>query len=210
MRHPRRLGPWATVAGLVSLAAGAVVWGLFDAPVTTHPTTSGAAIRTIRAAAAGTSSTATVPATPGPTRPAPRSPVVCPTPPPSVPGLVGGSYCGPTPTSGNGDGPEGECTGGETAPPCGPGAVAGQYYDYTLPQSCTGVVEFDGRQWVSELPPPSDGPPIDVWMELQPTGQRAGWISPRGAVGFQPDDGQPLRSCSAPTPAPEAGAAQAA
>ena len=72
--------------------------------------------------------------------------------------------------------------------------MVGRYYAYTLPGTCGGLVDFDGRQWVSELPPPTPVPAFDVWMRLGPTG--LGWISPRGAVGFMPYDGQALAGCT--------------
>jgi len=120
------------------------------------------------------------------------SPTSCPTDV-STPSMPYGKYCGPQPIAGNGLGPDGVCTGAETAPPCGPGAVAGQYYAYTLPgydpaPGCDGLIYFDGRRWLSELPPPdTDSPaaPQYVWMALQADG-RLGFISPNGAVGFDP------------------------
>ncbi len=129
-----------------------------------------------------------------------------PVPPPcptgaSVPSMATGSYCGPRPPAGNGLGPDGECTGRESAPPCGPGAVPGHYYAYTMPGSCSGLVVFDGRRWVSELPPPTPVPAFDVWMRLT-SGGALGWISPRGAVGFRPYTGRPLLACSGSTVRP--------
>ena len=34
---------------------------------------------------------------------------------------------------------------------------SGQFYSYTVPGTCTGPLTFDGKQWVSELPPPKLG-----------------------------------------------------
>ena len=118
----------------------------------------------------------------------------------ATPSFATGSFCGPAPVRGNGHGPDGECTGTgpDTAPPCGPGAVPGRYYDVTLPGDCTGKVIFDGRVWLSELPPPFPVAPFNVWMALQSGGASAGFISPSGSVGFQPYHGQPVGTCTAP------------
>lgn len=117
---------------------------------------------------------------------------------PTAPTFVGGSFCGPPPPAGNGFGPGGVCTGRETAAPCGPGVVPGRYYAYTVPGSCTGLIIFDGRRWVSELPPPSPVAPFHMWLRLGPNGQSLGSISPDGAVGYVPYTGQPLRACQTP------------
>jgi hypothetical protein len=109
---------------------------------------------------------------------------------------MNGSFCGPIPPPGNGLGPNGECTGAETAPPCGTGVVVGRYYAYTLPGTCDGVIVFDGRRWDSELPPDHRVPDMNVWMRLGGA-STAGFISPNGAVGFRPDAGAPPPSCDA-------------
>lgn len=105
-----------------------------------------------------------------------------------------GSYCGPDPGAGDGAGPDGTCNGTEQAPPCGPGVIPGRYYAYTMPGTCSGLVTFDGRQWVSELPPPSPTADYFVWIRLDPRGS-VGWISPSGAVGLTPYVGQVLGGC---------------
>jgi hypothetical protein len=109
--------------------------------------------------------------------------------------MATGTYCGPPPPNGNGAGPNGTCNGTETVPPCGPGVVPGRYYAYTMPGTCSGLVIFDGKQWVAELTPPRPVADFDVWMRLEPDGS-LGWIGPDGAVGFQPSTGQPLPQCS--------------
>lgn len=125
----------------------------------------------------------------------PPAPVPPPCPAHSTrPSWQTGRYCGPAPHAGNGLGPNGECSGFETAPPCGPGVVVGRYYTYTLPGRCDGRIVFDGRLWDSELPPPTNGPDQYVWMRLDASGG-LGFISPEGAVGFTPDTGQPPPSC---------------
>jgi hypothetical protein len=111
-----------------------------------------------------------------------------------TPTMATGSYCGPAPHAGNGAGPDGTCTGTETTPPCGPGVVPRRYYAYTMPGTCKGLITFAGKQWVSELPPPSAEPDFYVWMSLGPNGG-LGWIGPNGAVGFQPYVGQALKAC---------------
>lgn len=123
----------------------------------------------------------------------PSAPAPCPTGS-DLPRIVGGRYCGPNPPAGDGSGPGGECTTLDTSPPCGPGVVPGRYYAYTLPGTCSGLVVFDGRQWLSELPPPTPVPAMEVWMALTAHGG-AGFISPSGSVGFVPYTGQPLPSC---------------
>lgn len=110
------------------------------------------------------------------------------------PTFTGGQLCIGEAPAGNGLGPDGACTGRETAPPCGPGAGRGRYYPYTLPLRCDGVAHFDGRTWISQLPPPSDGGAIRVWMRLTEA-DSLGFVSPRGAVSFRPDTGEPRRTC---------------
>ena len=122
--------------------------------------------------------------------------VSCP-PHPTAPTFLG-TFCGPPPPAGNGLGPGGECTGRETAAPCGPGVVPGRYYAYTVPGSCTGLIYFDGRRWVSELPPPSAVAPFHMWMRLDRSGQVLGSIGPEGAVGYVPYAGQPPHACQTP------------
>lgn len=104
-------------------------------------------------------------------------------PPITFPDLVDGTFCGPPPGPGIGNGLDGSCLGTETAPPCGPGMVAGRYYAYTLISSCANDY-IDGRWWRNELPGGSG--PLDVWVSVNATGSGAGWIGPNGAVGFEP------------------------
>jgi len=112
----------------------------------------------------------------------------------TTPSTVGGRFCGPSPGPGNGSGPDGVCSGTETVPPCGHGVIPDRYYAYTMPGTCDGLVTFDGRRWVSELPPPSPSPDFDVWIRLG-VGGSVRWISPSGAVGLAPYVGQPLSGC---------------
>ena len=117
------------------------------------------------------------------------SPVpVC--PPIKFPEWVGGTFCGPPPGPGNGNGLDGSCLGSETAPPCGPGMVAGRYYAYTLINSCTNDY-IDGRWWSSGLQGGSGS--LNVWISVDSAGNGAGWIGPNGAVGFKPST---AASCS--------------
>ncbi len=110
------------------------------------------------------------------------------------PSMATGRFCGPTPGPGNGLGPGGECTGQETGPPCGAGVVPGYFYAFTVPGTCDGLVLFDGRRWVSELPPPKPVPNFDVWIQLGTDGS-VRWIAPRGSVGLEPSTGQPSGTC---------------
>ncbi len=111
-------------------------------------------------------------------------------PPITFPEWVGGHFCGPAPGPGSGHGLDGSCLGTETAPPCGPGMVAGRYYAYTLISSCANDY-IDGRWWRNELPGGSG--PLDVWVSVNATGTGAGWIGSNGAVGFEPST---ATSCS--------------
>jgi hypothetical protein len=115
-------------------------------------------------------------------------------PPCSTPTWAGGSYCGPPPQPGNGGGPGGGCSGHETAPPCGPGAVVGTYYAYTLPVRRDEVITFNGRRWRSDLLPPSNGPDLWVWMRLAPGGHLR-FVSPVGTIGFTPGRGDASPPC---------------
>jgi hypothetical protein len=72
--------------------------------------------------------------------------------------------------------------------------VVGRYYAYTLPLRCDGRTIFDGRSWVSELPPPTDMAPMHVWMALS-SATSAGFIAPQGSVGFNLDTGGPPTPC---------------
>jgi hypothetical protein len=70
----------------------------------------------------------------------------------------------------------------------------GRYYPYTLPLRCDGLALFDGRRWYSMLTPPTEGGTMHVWMRLGPSGF-VGFVSPSGAVGFNPDQGQTPPPC---------------
>jgi hypothetical protein len=140
----------------------------------------------------GATSTAT---SGGPGASAPNSqmvpaPALCPSP-----SWQNDRYCGPAPQPGTGLGPGGQCSGQETKPPCGPGAVVGTYYRYTLPVRCDGRIRFDGRRWYSELPPVTNGPDLWVWMRLGPGGHLR-FVAPDGTVGFTPDSGKPVPGCN--------------
>jgi len=124
-----------------------------------------------------------------------------PLPPPcptdsNTPSMATGTYCGPAPRAGNGLGPNGECDGSESLPPCGPGVVVGAYYTYTQPQDCSGnPIHFDGRLWYSTLQPSTDRSDTYVWMALEPNDQLEA-ISPTESIGFKPDEGQaPVSTC---------------
>lgn len=104
-------------------------------------------------------------------------------PPITFPEWVDGHFCGPAPGPGSGNGLDGSCLRTETAPPCGPGMVAGRYYAYTLISSCANDY-IDGRWWRNELPGGSG--PLDVWISVNAAGTGVGWIGPNGAVGFRP------------------------
>jgi hypothetical protein len=130
----------------------------------------------------------------------------CPPPPPipcppnaTVPSFTN-TFCGPAPGPGNGLGPSGQCRGSETVPPCGPGMIPRHYYAYTLPGSCDGKLILNGQHWLSALPPPTNGPVMNVWVAVQPDGKHAGFIGPNGAVGFEPDTGQPVTGRSGSCP----------
>jgi hypothetical protein len=123
----------------------------------------------------------------------PPTPTPCPTDQ-LTPTMASGSFCGPAPMAGNGLGPSGTCDGRETDPPCGPGVVPGRFYAYTVPGTCSGLLDFDGKQWVSELPPPNPVPAFDVWIQLSADGS-VRWIAPTGSAGLIPYTGQTLTQC---------------
>jgi hypothetical protein len=39
---------------------------------------------------------------------------------------------------------------------------------------------------------------MDVWVSVNAAGTRAGFISPQGSVGFDPDRGRPPAACTGP------------
>ena len=183
VRLRRRLA----MAGIVVIvvAAGATLSTLGGAAGTRHQTASNSSPK-IKA-----STPTTVKGTPSgaaTTQPCPSDS--------NTPSMASGSYCGPAPHAGNGLGPNGECDGHETLPPCGAGAVVGTYYAYTEPQDCAGnPIYFDGRLWYSTLGPPANLPDTYVWMALEPDGQLEA-ISPTESIGFNPDTGQaPVSTC---------------
>jgi hypothetical protein len=115
---------------------------------------------------------------------------------------MGNGYCGPEPRAGNGDGPDGLCTGREPGPPCGPGVEPGRWYPYTLAISCDAHALFDGRRWISTLgPPPGDEAPRHVWIQLY-SGEQAGVLSPTMAVGYKLDPAGPATTCPPPPTPP--------
>ena len=190
---------------VVGVAAASVTGGCgstgrtVSAADSTTPTT--AAVRassneSTRRDAGGTARHASLPACDALRCGPPTPSVPCPTHQ-TVPSF-NGSYCGPQPIAGNGLGPSGECTGRESVPPCGPGMVVGRYYAYTLPGRCDGRLILNGRHWISELPPPTPVPDMDVWVSVGPGDRHAGFISPNGAVGFDLDHGQATPVCSKP------------
>jgi len=190
----------AVVAGTVVLLGGgaAVGYGLSTGP---QRTVAGPAGRSVPSTATSTTGPADATATQsqgvatgrGGPGAVPPTPLACPADR-STPTARDGHYCGPAPHAGNGSGPDGICTGTETVPPCGPGVVPGRYYAYTIPGTCSGLITFDGRRWVSELPPPRAVPDFTVWMGLGPSGTPR-WIGPDGSVGFRPYVGQVLAQC---------------
>lgn len=183
-----------TAAGL-ALSASPQTTAVGPAHLTTIPSTSGPTSTTAPtgAASANTQSRASAGSTFGGLSARPATPAPCPTGQ-KTPTTATGSFCGPTPGTGNGLGPSGTCTGKETGAPCGPGVVPGQFYAYTVPGTCSGLLTFDGKQWVSELPPPNPVPAFDVWIQLGTDGS-VRWIAPSGSVGLEPYTGQALAPC---------------
>jgi len=169
----------AGLAASVLVACGAVK-GSTTTPPSSAPHPTGPAPTSTSAVALGT------------LRPAPL-PSPCPVSS-SVPSMASGSYCGPPPHAGNGDGPDGVCTGREASPPCAQGAVVGQYYAYTVPGGCDGRVIFAGGFWDSELPAPSAGPSAYGWVRLDPSGELR-LLSPSGSVGFRPSPATRSAAC---------------
>jgi hypothetical protein len=204
--HRRRTRFTVAIVGAVVVGgiAAASLWSIGgvrrpDRVSATAPAASAATAPSHRSGAAGSDgpSLGSQPPAVGLHSGAAPMPAPCPTDA-TAPSMATGRYCGPQPPAGNGLGPQGSCTGRESAPPCGQGVIPNRYYAYTMPGSCSGLVIFDGRRWVSELPPPTPVAAFAVWMRLSADGS-LGWISPRGAVGFQPYTGQPLYACRGST-----------
>jgi len=78
--------------------------------------------------------------------------------------------------------------------------IPDRYYAYTLPGRCDGRLIFDGGHWRSELPPQMPVPDEYGWVKISANRKSAGWISPHGTFGFDPDTGQPLSVCTTNTP----------
>ncbi len=91
------------------------------------------------------------------------------------------------PGRGNGSGPDGECTGRETVPPCGPGAEAGRFYPYTWRRPCDEVIVFDGRRWQSGMPPPVPQGAVHAWARFD--GAEVRLRTSSASVGFVPEGG---------------------
>ncbi len=178
--HRRRIARYSIAAALVMMLSGGAIAAVTvtssDAPLVSTSATKATAPTSPIAPKPGSS--------PGP-RPRP-----CP-PDQVEPSMATGSYCGPSPQRGNGLGADGVCTGQEAIPPCGPGVVPNQYYAYTVPGTCDGLIIFDGQRWVAELTPPTAVPDTYVWMQLSPESALR-WIGPTGSVGYRPYTGQPL------------------
>jgi hypothetical protein len=140
--------------------------------------------------------------TPGSDPPSPPASTVAACPSDATEPSVGNAYCGPEPTAGNGDGPDGLCTGRESRPPCGRGVEPGRWYPYTLAIDCDAHMLFNGQRWVSTLgPPPAGEAPRHVWIQLYASDQ-AGVLSPTMAVGYKLDPDGPPTTCQAPPSAP--------
>jgi hypothetical protein len=192
----RRAHGWAVVGVAAAVLA---IGGILLGGVGHHPPTHRA-----HAAKAPRQTPRTTPTPPARTGIRIGSSAPAPNPPPCPAGLTvptnfGGGYCGPTPPAGNGLGPDGECTGNETTAPCGAGVTVGQYYAYTVPGTCDGLMIFDGKRWVSLIAPSYPVPDFHMWLALGADGVLRA-IGPRGQFSFAPYTGQPLTQCSASGP----------
>jgi hypothetical protein len=74
--------------------------------------------------------------------------------------------------------------------------IPGEQYAYSLPGRCDGRLILNGEKWRSELPPSHEVPDLYGWVDLNPGGHYAGWFGPQGALGIEPDTGQPVATCS--------------
>lgn len=194
-RHPYRWVAVGVAAVLIALG-GFLLSDVGGHASSHHPLAAGApAVRTPSSSALGAPGASGVGSAYGigPIPPCPADVV--------VPTVTGGRYCGPVPPAGNGLGPNGVCTGQETTVPCGPGVTIGEYYAYTVPGTCDGLIVFDGRRWVSELPPTTPVPDFYVWMRLSANGTLR-FTGPAGSISFTPYTGQPLNQCSTSTTTP--------
>jgi hypothetical protein len=196
--HQRRSHRWAVVGVAAAVLA---LGGVFLGGVGRQPATHRAQAAKSPAQTSPSSRTPSPPVRPGirigGSEPAPNPPP-CPAGL-TAPTVIDGQYCGPPPPAGNGLGPGGVCIGNETTTPCGPGVTVGQYYAYTVPGTCDGLIIFDGKRWVSELPPPYPVPDFHVWLGLSADGVLR-FIGPLGQVSFTPYTGQSLTQCSASGP----------
>ena len=98
------------------------------------------------------------------------------------------------PPYGNGLGPNGECTGVESDPPCGAGVVPSHYYPYTLPGKCQGLIIFNRKYWISQSPPLVQIPDVAVWIRLT-TADRPIAVNSYGSVTFQSGSRRPSTGC---------------
>jgi hypothetical protein len=200
--HALRVDPTNGAVTRVALPAGIRATRVAADPLTGEvwATSMTPTPRLLRIPTGSPTATAVLPTTSRPTCSArdcpPPPPIPCPSDQ-TEPSMQTGSFCGPTPGPGNGLGPSGECSGKETAPPCGPGMIPDRYYEYTLPGRCDGKLILDGRRWLSMLPPTTNGPSMNVWVSVYHGSKSAGFISPAGAVGFDLDTGQTSANRSA-------------
>jgi hypothetical protein len=74
--------------------------------------------------------------------------------------------------------------------------LPGHEYAYSLPGACDGRLILDGKHWRSELPPAMPVPALYGWVSISAGGEHAAWFGPQGALGIDPDVGQPASTCT--------------
>ena len=78
--------------------------------------------------------------------------------------------------------------------------IPDHYYAYSLPGRCDGRLILNGGRWRSELPPEMPVPDLYGWVSINANGRSAGWMSPQGAIGIDPEAGQPPTVCTTNAP----------
>jgi len=113
------------------------------------------------------------------------------------PSFAHGTFRGEIPPAGTGAGPDGACTGAETAPPCAAGVMAGRFYAATIPTGCGHPTVFDGRMWWSDRTsvPGARGATVHAWLRL--AGERTvDVVAPFGALTLTPVTTRSPKRCS--------------
>jgi hypothetical protein len=114
-----------------------------------------------------------------------------------TPSFARGTFRGEAPPAGNGSGPDGACTGAETAPPCTAGVMTGRYYAATIPTGCGHPTVFDGRTWWSNRTsvPGARGATVHAWLRLA-SDRAVDVVAPFGSLTLSPVTKRSPKQCS--------------